>query len=119
MPPVLTALQVRDRKTARLEPTVLTVANYVGQVYLVSMLGNESEWVQNVRAANGEAFMKRGSARPVVLVEIPPERRAPILKAWSQVATSCRRHLPVAPHAPAEGFSAIAMDYPVFRIDAR
>ena len=119
MPPVLTALQVRDRNTGRLESTVLVVANHLGQLYLVSMLGNESEWVQNVRAANGEALMKRGRARPVVLVEIPPEQRAPILKTWSQVATSGRRHLPVAPHAPVDAFSAVAIDYPVFRIDPR
>jgi hypothetical protein len=64
------------------------------------------------------AFIERGRARPVKLTEIPPQERAPILKAWSQVATSGRRHLPVAYDAPVTAFEAIAADYPVFRIDA-
>jgi len=55
MPPALTAQQVRNRDTERLKSTVVVVANHLGQLYLVSMLGNESEWVQNVRAANGKA----------------------------------------------------------------
>lgn len=81
------------------------------------MLGDNSEWVKNVRAGDGKAFIKRGRVRRVVLEEIPPDGRAPILKAWSQVATSGRQHLPVPPEAPVSDFEAIAADYPVFRID--
>jgi hypothetical protein len=81
------------------------------------MLGEGSEWVRNVRAAGGEAFIKRGQSRPVMLTEIPPEERAPILKTWCQVATSGRHHLPVTHDAPVSAFEAIAGDYPVFRID--
>jgi hypothetical protein len=81
------------------------------------MLGDGSEWVQNVRAAGGEAFIKRGRSRPVMLTEIPSEEQAPILKAWCQVATSGRHHLPVPHDAPVSAFEAIAADYPVFRID--
>jgi hypothetical protein len=55
---------------------------------------------------------------PVVLTEIPPDERAPVLKAWCQVAKSGRRHLPVSYDAPLSAFEAIATDYPVFRIDA-
>jgi hypothetical protein len=70
-----------------------------------------------VRAASGRALIKRGRARSVVLTEIPPEQRAPILKAWSQVASSGRQHLPVPHDAAVAAFAAIAADYPVFRID--
>jgi membrane protease YdiL (CAAX protease family) len=62
-------------------------------------------------------FIKRGQTQPVTLIEIPPSDRAPILKAWCQVATSGRQHLPVAYDAPISAFEAIAADYPVFRID--
>jgi hypothetical protein len=103
LPPVLTTLQVRSRRTGRLESTVLAVAQHEGSSYLVSMLGNESEWVQNARATHGQAFIKRGRTQPVALVELPPNERAPILKAWCQVATSGRRHLPVAPDAGESG----------------
>jgi F420H(2)-dependent quinone reductase len=116
-PKILTTLQVRNRHTGRLDSTVLVAANHEGKRYLVSMLGNGSEWVQNVRASNGVASVKRGRAKKVKLTEIPTEQRAPILKAWCQVATSGQKHLPVAPDAPVSAFEAIAADYPVFRID--
>jgi hypothetical protein len=81
------------------------------------MLGEGSEWVKNVRAAGGIAAIKRGRSQPVQLTEIPRDERASILKAWSQVATSGRHHLPVSHDAPISAFEAIAGDYPVFRID--
>jgi hypothetical protein len=116
-PQILVTLRVKDRSSGRLCSTVLVGATHQGRRYLVSMLGEASEWVLNVRAAGGNAFVKRGRSRPVVLAEIPPRERAPILKAWSQVATSGRRHLPVPHNAPVSAFEAIAADYPVFRID--
>jgi hypothetical protein len=115
---ILLTLQVKGRSSSRRFSTVLVVASYEGQQYLVSMLGNDSDWVQNVRAANGKAFAKRGRSRPITLTEIPPGNRAPILKAWCQVATSGRKHLPVRYDAPISAFEAIAADYPVFRIDS-
>jgi len=116
-PNILATLQVKSRSSDRLCSTVLVVAKHQNQSYFVSMLGNGSQWVQNVRAAGGAAFIKRGRSRPVLLSEIAPAQRAPILKAWCQVATSGRRHLPVAPDAPLSAFEAIAANYPVFRID--
>ena len=114
---ILLTLQVKDRTSGRLRATVLVVVRHQDQRYLVSMLGDGSGWVQNVRAAGGKAFIKRGRAHPVMLTEIPPQERAPILKAWCQVATSGRQHLPVSHRAPISDFEAIASDYPVFRID--
>lgn len=116
-PRILLTLQVKDRRSGHFGKTILAVATHQGQRYLVSMLGNDSEWVRNVRAAGGEAFVKRGRSRPVMLTEIPPEERAPILKAWCQVATSGRHHLPIPHDAPISAFDAIAGNYPVFRID--
>jgi hypothetical protein len=116
-PRILLTLQVKDRSSGRLRAAVLVVATHQGKRYLVSMLGDGSEWVRNVRASGGEAFIKRGRSRPVRLTEIPPEERAPILKAWCQVATSGRQHLLVSHDAPISAFEAIAGDYPVFRID--
>ena len=117
LPEILINLQVTSRSSGQLTSRVLVAATYQGQRYLVSMLGPGSEWVQDVRAFNGRAFIKRGRSLPVTLTEIPREDRAPILKAWSQIATSGRRHLPVAPDAPEAAFAAITEDYPVFRID--
>ncbi len=116
-PAILLTLQVKDRNNAQLRSIVLVVATYQGHRYLVSMLGDRSEWVQNLRVAGGKAFIKRGKCHPVILTEIPPQERAPILHAWCQVATSGRQHLPVSHRAPVSAFEAISGEYPVFRID--
>lgn len=118
-PPILITLQVRGRSSGLLRSTVLVPAEYEGHRYLVSMLGEGSEWVRNVRAAGGEALIKRGVSRPVRLAELPAGERAPILKAYCQVATSGRQHLPVPYDAPVAVFEQIASRYPVFRIDPR
>jgi deazaflavin-dependent oxidoreductase (nitroreductase family) len=117
-PPLLLTLQVKGRRSGRLRNTVLVVAEHDGQRYLVSMLGDGSEWVRNVRAAGGEAIVKRGRSRPVRLTEVPVGERGPILKAYCQVARSGREHLPVSHDAPLAEFEAVAERYPVFRIDA-
>jgi hypothetical protein len=115
--PILPTLQVNDRSTGRLHDITLVVARYQGQRYLVSMLGNGSEWVRNVRAAGEKAVIKRLGSHPVQRTEIPAQERAPILKAWCQVATSGREHLPVSHETPVADFEAIASNSPVFRID--
>ena len=117
MPRILLTLRVKGRSSGRLRSTILVVANHDGRHYLVSMLGDNSEWVRNVRAAGGEAFIKRGRSVPITLTEILSKERAPIFKAWCQAATSGRHHLPVPHDAPVSAFEAIAKDYPVFRID--
>lgn len=117
-PENLITLQVKNRSNGRFCSTVLVGASHEGSRYVVSMLGDNSEWVKNIRASDGEAFIKRGRLRrPVILKEIPPEKRAPILKLWSQVATSGRQHFPVSHEASVSAFEAIAANYPVFRID--
>jgi hypothetical protein len=118
-PQILLTLQVKGRNSGQLHNNVLVPVLYGGRRYFVSMLGDRSEWVRNVRAARGEAFIKRRHAVPVKLTEIPPEERAPILKAYCQVATSGRHHLPVLYNAPVAEFEPVASDYPVFRIDPR
>jgi deazaflavin-dependent oxidoreductase (nitroreductase family) len=116
-PRILLTLQVRGRRSGRLRTTVLVVITHAGQRYLVSMLGDDSEWLRNVRAAGGEAFVKRLWSRPVRLSEVPPAERGPILKAYCQVATSGRKHFPVAHDAPVSEFDAVSDRYPVLRIE--
>ena len=80
------------------------------------MLGEPSPWVRNVRAANGAAVLRRKQRRPVRLVEVPPEKRGPIIKAYLGRAIGARPHIPLDPSAPLADFERIAADYPVFRI---
>lgn len=116
-PRCMVALQVPGRSSGRTRQSVLVIAEVAGRDYLVSMLGERSDWVRNVRAAGGNAVIRHGRSRPVRLVEVPPEGRAPALKAYCRVAPGGRAHFPVAPDAPLEEFAKIAAGYPVFRIE--
>lgn len=115
-PSYMVTLEVTGRKSG--QPIALPVAMAVvdGERYLVSMLGNEAQWVQNVRAAHGKAFIRRAGRTAVHLEEVPVEQRPPILKAYLQRAPGARPHIPVDKDAPLSEFEKIAADYPAFRI---
>jgi hypothetical protein len=80
------------------------------------MLGERSPWVRNVRAAGGRVVIRHGRRRAVRLVEVPPDERGPVIKAYLARAIGARPHIPVDPAAPIEAFEPIARAYPVFRI---
>jgi hypothetical protein len=109
-------LEVRRRLDERTQRLPVVIAEYDGEEYLVSMLGERSAWVMNVRAAGGKAVIRHGSARQVQLQEVPSGQRAPILKAYLRRAIGARPHFTVTPDAPLGEFERIAAQYPVFRI---
>ncbi|KXK52805.1 MAG: hypothetical protein UZ13_01107 [Chloroflexi bacterium OLB13] len=115
-PNFLVTLEVTGRKSGRIISLPVVVALVDGQRYLVSMLGDDAQWVQNVRAAHGNAFIRSGRRTAVVLEEVPVEQRAPILKAYLKRAMGARPHVPVDKDAPLSAFEAVAADYPAFRI---
>jgi deazaflavin-dependent oxidoreductase (nitroreductase family) len=112
-------IETLGRRSGRTRANVVTWVEQGNDRYLVSMLGERSEWVRNARAAGGEAVIRHRGRRPVRLAEVPPEARAPILKAYlKRTAMSTRRHLGLDPNAPLEEFARIADRHPVFRIQA-
>ena len=111
------ALETVGRRTGRSSSIPLVIGELDGKRYLVSMLGEHSPWVANVRAADGRAVIRHGRRRTVHLTEIPPDERAPVIKAYLARAIGARPHIPVDPAAPIEAFELIAAAYPVFRID--
>ena len=114
----LARLEVRGRRSGRQLSLPVVVAEYDGQRYLVAMLGNDANWVRNVRAAGGRAVLRHGHDERVRLDEIAPRARAPILQRYLQVAPGARAHFPVDRHAPLPQFERIAEQYPVFRVAA-
>jgi deazaflavin-dependent oxidoreductase (nitroreductase family) len=110
-------LEVRGRASGRRRSTPVVIATVDGSRYLVSMLGPGSDWVKNVEAAHGDAVIRQGRRRPVHLVAVPPEQRAPILREYVRIASSGRQHFPLPVGAPLPDFEAIAGRYPVYRID--
>ena len=95
------------------------MADWRGAWYLVSMLGEDCNWVRNVRAAGGRAILRHGRARPCHLAEVPVAERAPILQRYLRKVPGARPHIPVDRHAPLAEFAAIADRYPAFRVEPR
>ena len=109
-------LQVRGRRTGSAISFPVVIADYEGQRYLVSMLGNDVSWVRNLRAAEGRAVLRHGRREAVRLREVDAQDRAPILRRYLQVAPGARPHIPVDRRAPLADFERISPDFPVFRI---
>jgi deazaflavin-dependent oxidoreductase (nitroreductase family) len=114
----LVMVEVTGRRTGKTISFPAVIADYENGRYLVSMLGEDTNWVRNVRAAGGRAVLRHGGREPVTLDEVDAGRRAPILRCYLQRASGARAHIPVDYGAPVEEFEPIAAQYPVFRVTA-
>lgn len=90
--------------------------------YLVSVHG-ESNWVRNVRAANGWATIISAGRTSIRLIEIPVEERAPILHqyvgqgAFGRSAAEIASQFGVEPDAAIAEIESLASRHPVFRVE--
>jgi deazaflavin-dependent oxidoreductase (nitroreductase family) len=112
----LVTLEVTGRKSGRIFSLPLVMAIVDGQRYLVSMLGDNVQWVHNVRAAGGKAVLRHGHREEIRLEEVPAGQRAPILKAYLRRAPGARPHVPVNKDAALAEFEKVAAAFPVFRV---
>ena len=110
-------LEVAGRNSGKVISFPLAMAVMNGERYLVSMLGAETNWVRNVRAASGKARLVHGISEQVLLKEVNVEKRAPILKEYLQIAPGARPHIPISKDAPVSEFEKIASEYPVFKLE--
>jgi len=109
-------LEVVGRRSGRVVRFPLGMADWDGQWYLVAMLGENCNWVQNVRAGGGRATLKHRRAVACQLVEVPGCDRPPILRRYLDKVPGARPHIPVDCHAPTADFVAVSSRYPVFRV---
>jgi deazaflavin-dependent oxidoreductase (nitroreductase family) len=109
-------LEVLGRRSGRTVSFPVVVTDYRDERYLVSMLGEDTNWVRNVRAAGGRAVLRRRHPEAVHLEEVETGARAPILRRYLAVAPGARPHIPVDRRAPLAEFERIAAQFPVFRI---
>lgn len=110
-------VEVNGRKSGQTRANVVTSVDVDGVSYLVSPRGN-SEWVRNVRAAGGEATIRRRGRKRVRLIDVPVEQRPPIIKAYlEKTRRATQQHIEVDHNAPVEEFARIADRHPVFRIE--
>ena len=109
-------LEVAGRRSGRVARFPLGMADWNGQWYLVSMLGEGCNWVQKVRAADGRAVLRRRHAVTCRLAEVPVAERPAIIRRYLEKVPGGRPHIPVSPAAPLPDFEAVAPRYPVFRV---
>jgi len=109
-------LEVAGRRTGRVARFPLGMADWGGRWYLVSMLGEDCNWVRNVRAASGRAVLRRRRAVACQLAEVPAAERPEIIRRYLQKVPGGRPHIPVSKDAPLPEFAAISPRYPVFRV---
>jgi hypothetical protein len=109
-------LEVTGRRSGRMTRYPLGMASVAGRWYLVSMLGERCNWVQNVRAAHGLVTLRRRRAMMCRLREVPVSERAPVLKNYLRQVPGARPHIPVSRYSDVAEFEAIAPRYPVFLV---
>ena len=109
-------LEVAGRRTGKTVSFPVVIADYQGERYLVSMLGEDTNWVRNVRAAGGRAVLRHGGREVIRLDEVDPGERAAILRRYLELAPGARAHIPVDRRAPVREFEPIAAQYPVFHV---
>jgi hypothetical protein len=111
-------LEIVGRRTGRPISFPMVMAEYDGSRYFVSMLGESTNWVRNLRAADHRATVVHGRREAVRLVEVDPAVRGPILRVYLAVAPGARPHIPVELNAPDEVFAEAAQHIPVYRVEA-
>ena len=115
-------LEKRGRHSGILIRVSLSRTDCNGRSYFVSLAG-ESQWVQNVRAAEGKVTILSGKRRSIKLIEIPRKERAEVLLAYVQTrafthsGAQSARHFFGLDHPPTlADMEALADRYPVFEI---
>jgi hypothetical protein len=115
-PNYLVTLEVPGRRSGRVISFPLVMVVVEDERYLVSMLGEDVNWVRDLKAANNEATLRHGRREQVRLEPVAPDLRAPVLKAYLQRAPGARPHLPIDKDAPLAEFEEVASRFPVFRV---
>jgi hypothetical protein len=94
-PDYLVTLEVPGRRSGRIVCLPLVVAVVDGERYLVSMLGEETNWVRNVKAAGGDVALVHGRREDVHPEEVvapgcagSPRARA---KGLLEASDQCQR----------------------------
>ena len=111
-PAQLVMLEVAGRRTGKAISFPVVVADYQGERYLVSMLGDETSWVRNVRAANGRAVLRRGRREVIQLEEVDPGGAGRHLAPIPRLLARGKVAYPDRPRRPLGGVRAHRREVP-------
>lgn len=116
----MATLEVVGRKSGKPITLPIVLLRFQHERYLVSMLGDDVNWVLNARAAGGDVAILTGQREEVRLVEVPVEARGPVLQAYMKAAPGARAHMaPLAVDSPLADFQRDAARFPTFRVEPR
>lgn len=126
-PSYVVRLEVPGRRSGVIRSSFMVLVASGGQRFLVALAG-ESEWVRNVRAAQGHVVLGAGGQRYAAhLCEVPVAERAEVIHDYihrpsprgrPMVRTGEARHyFGIEPDATPAEIAAVAAHYPVFRVD--
>src|SRR5262249_6511762 len=112
-------LTIPGRRSGRPRSTPVSLVVLDDRRYVVS--GEGIAWVANARAAGAGEPTRGRRHESIRLVELPPEDRPPVLRAfWHQVPHGrpfIARLFGLAPDATVDDFEAAAPRCPVFRLE--
>jgi deazaflavin-dependent oxidoreductase (nitroreductase family) len=114
-------LCVKGRKTGEMRSTAVNPLTVGGQRYLVAPRGN-TQWVRNLRAANGEGELRLGrKTERFTATEIDDDAKPAILRPYlKRYAFEVGMFFDgVGAKSPDEDLRRISPRHPVFRITAR
>jgi deazaflavin-dependent oxidoreductase (nitroreductase family) len=112
-------LEVKGRTSGKPRGTPVNVLSYGGSRYLVAPRGH-TQWVRNVRAAEGEGVLILGRRRePIHVVEVSDAEKEELLRAylrrWKWEVGQFFGG--VGPDSPSAELERVAPDHPVFRVE--
>lgn len=109
-------LRVRGRKSGRWHSYPLVLLTCEGKQNVVSPRGM-TQWVRNLRAADGGELVLGGTVQPFKAVELSDEEKIPILRAYLKRFDVGALFQGVSADSPEEELKRIAPNHPVFRIE--
>jgi deazaflavin-dependent oxidoreductase (nitroreductase family) len=109
-------LEVRGRKSGKIQSTPVNLLEVNGRQFLVAPRGR-TQWVRNAEAAGEVTLKKRSERRKLRLRTLDDSEKPELLKTYlTRYRVAVHKFFPVAPDSPVEAFADIAADYPAFEL---
>jgi deazaflavin-dependent oxidoreductase (nitroreductase family) len=110
-------LAVRGRKSGEMRTNPVNPFEVDGQTYLFAPRGT-TQWVRNLRAAEGEGELRSGrKVRHFHATEVPDSEKLPLMRLYMEKwAWEVKGFLGIDADAPDEEVERVLPDHPAFRL---
>jgi deazaflavin-dependent oxidoreductase (nitroreductase family) len=110
-------LAVRGRKSGEMRTNPVNPFELEGTTYLLAPRGN-TQWVRNLRAANGEGELRKGrKVRRFHATEVPDSEKLPLFRLYmDRWAWEVKGFMGIESDAPDEEVERVLPDHPAFAL---